>query len=106
MSSSEANRQTKHTEIETRTPIQWAEKACEALMVKFEPEYLPPDRFHYHQGVFLSGMEKCWRETKTINIMTILNGGWTARYLRTVALRSTTQMNWMIFNLVSFSLTC
>ncbi len=33
-------------------------------MVKFEPESLPPDRFHYHQGVFLSGMEKCWRETK------------------------------------------
>ncbi len=45
------------------TPIEWAEKACEALMSKFEPELLPPDRFHYHQGVFLSGMEKCWRET-------------------------------------------
>ncbi|KRF08161.1 glycosyl hydrolase family 88 [Paenibacillus sp. Soil766] len=48
---------------DTLTPIQWAEKACEALMAKFEPEQLPPDRFHYHQGVFLSGMEKCWRET-------------------------------------------
>ncbi|MDI4644524.1 glycoside hydrolase family 88/105 protein [Cohnella hashimotonis] len=45
------------------SPIQWAELACEALMAKFEPEQLPPDRFHYHQGVFLSGMEKCWRET-------------------------------------------
>ncbi|MBB6637114.1 glycoside hydrolase family 88/105 protein [Cohnella thailandensis] len=45
------------------TPIEWAEKACEALMAKFEPERLPPDRFHYHQGVFLSGMEKTWRET-------------------------------------------
>ncbi|SDD69451.1 unsaturated rhamnogalacturonyl hydrolase [Paenibacillus sp. UNCCL117] len=45
------------------SPIQWAEKACEALMFRFEPEQLPPDRFHYHQGVFLSGMEKCWRET-------------------------------------------
>ena len=45
------------------TPIQWAEKACEALMNKFEPEVLPPDRFHYHQGVFLSGMEKTWRLT-------------------------------------------
>ena len=32
-------------------------------MAKFEPEWLPPDRFHYHQGVFLSGMEKCWRIT-------------------------------------------
>ncbi|HEX7058201.1 MAG TPA: glycoside hydrolase family 88 protein [Bacilli bacterium] len=45
------------------TPIQWAEKACEAIMAKFEPELLPPNRFHYHQGVFLSGMEKCWRAT-------------------------------------------
>jgi len=45
------------------SPIQWALKACEALMAKFEPERLPPDRFHYHQGVFLSGMEKCWRQT-------------------------------------------
>ncbi|KQO17554.1 glycosyl hydrolase family 88 [Paenibacillus sp. Leaf72] len=49
---------------ETLSPIQWAEKACEALMAKFEPELLPPDRFHYHQGVFLSGMEKCWQQTK------------------------------------------
>lgn len=46
------------------SPIEWAEKACEALMAKFEPELLPPDRFHYHQGVFLSGMEKCWKETQ------------------------------------------
>jgi unsaturated rhamnogalacturonyl hydrolase len=45
------------------TPIGWAEKACEALMNKFEPEQLPPDRFHYHQGVFLSGMEKVWQQT-------------------------------------------
>ncbi|WP_276352249.1 glycoside hydrolase family 88/105 protein [Cohnella caldifontis] len=43
--------------------MEWAEKACEALMAKFEPENLPPDRFHYHQGVFLSGMEKCWQAT-------------------------------------------
>jgi len=48
---------------ETLTPIDWAEKACEALMAKYEPEQLPPDRFHYHQGVFLSGMEKTWRQT-------------------------------------------
>ncbi|WP_135549171.1 glycoside hydrolase family 88/105 protein [Paenibacillus cymbidii] len=45
------------------TPLQWAEKACEAFMAKFEPEQLPPDGFHYHQGVFLSGMEKCWKLT-------------------------------------------
>lgn len=64
MSSSEANIETKITEQETLSPLEWAEKACEALMFKFEPELLPPDRFHYHQGVFLSGMEKCWQETK------------------------------------------
>ncbi|HWJ77112.1 MAG TPA: glycoside hydrolase family 88 protein [Niallia sp.] len=48
----------------TLSPLQWAEKACETLMAKFDPEQLPPERFHYHQGVFLSGMEKCWRLTK------------------------------------------
>jgi unsaturated rhamnogalacturonyl hydrolase len=46
-----------------RSPIEWAELACEALMSKYEPEQLPPDRFHYHQGVFLSGMQKCWSIT-------------------------------------------
>ncbi|WP_078544623.1 glycoside hydrolase family 88/105 protein [Litchfieldia alkalitelluris] len=49
---------------EKLTPIGWAEKGCETLMAKFEPEQLPPERFHYHQGVFLSGMEKCWRQTQ------------------------------------------
>ncbi|MFC5650997.1 glycoside hydrolase family 105 protein [Paenibacillus solisilvae] len=62
MNSSESK--TKSKLQEALSPIQWAEKACEALMSKFEPELLPPDRFHYHQGVFLSGMEKYWRETK------------------------------------------
>jgi unsaturated rhamnogalacturonyl hydrolase len=52
-----------NSSVSTLSPIEWAEKACEALMFKFEPEQLPPDRFHYHQGVFLSGMEKCWRQT-------------------------------------------
>ncbi|WP_274651154.1 glycoside hydrolase family 88/105 protein [Paenibacillus humicola] len=60
MNASESN---KAALREALTPIQWAEKAYEALMSKFEPEMLPPDRFHYHQGVFLSGMEKCWRQT-------------------------------------------
>jgi unsaturated rhamnogalacturonyl hydrolase len=63
MHTSEDNIQINNTTQEALTPLQWAEKACEALMAKFEPEQLPPDRFHYHQGVFLSGMEKCWRET-------------------------------------------
>ncbi|WP_175639434.1 glycoside hydrolase family 88/105 protein [Metabacillus schmidteae] len=61
MSFSESS--TYKTSKETLTPLEWAEKACETLMAKFEPELLPPERFHYHQGVFLSGMEKCWRQT-------------------------------------------
>ena len=64
MNASETN--AKHTDQAARTPLEWAEKACETLMAKFEPEQLPPERFHYHQGVFLSGMEKCWRETGKI----------------------------------------
>jgi unsaturated rhamnogalacturonyl hydrolase len=47
------------------TPLQYAEKACDTLMAKFEAENLPPvGRFHYHQGVFLSGMQKCYFEDK------------------------------------------
>ena len=37
--------------------IALAERACDTMMRKFEPEALPPaGHFHYHQGVFLSGM--------------------------------------------------
>lgn len=58
-----SDQQTEKTPQTELSPIQWAEKACEALMFKFAPEDLPPERFHYHQGVFLSGMEKTWRLT-------------------------------------------
>lgn len=38
-----------------------AKAACDTLIRKFAPEDLPPKgRFHYHQGVFLSGMEKTY----------------------------------------------
>lgn len=41
------------------TPIQWAEFACDTLMAQYVPEELPPAyRWHYHQGVFLCGMEE------------------------------------------------
>lgn len=47
----------------TQSPPYYAERACNALMGKFAPEALPPvDRWHYHQGVFLLGMERCWKE--------------------------------------------
>lgn len=43
------------------TPLAYAEQACQTMMRKFQAEDLPPKgHFHYHQGVFLSGMEKTW----------------------------------------------
>ncbi len=56
-----------------RTPLQWAETACATLMKKFAPEDLPPvGRFHYHQGVFLLGMERCWRATQDEKYLTYI----------------------------------
>lgn len=47
------------------TALEYAKEACDTLMKKFAPEDLPPkDRFHYHQGVFLSGMEKTYEICK------------------------------------------
>ncbi|MFQ9510196.1 MAG: glycoside hydrolase family 105 protein [Lachnospiraceae bacterium] len=41
--------------------LDYACMACDTLMKKFAPEDLPPKgRFHYHQGVFLSGMQKVY----------------------------------------------
>ena len=50
-----------------KTPLEYARQACDTLMRKYAAEDLPPKgRFHYHQGVFLSGMyqtyEKCQEE--------------------------------------------
>lgn len=40
-------------------PLDYAKAACETMMRKFCPEDLPPKgHFHYHQGVFLSGVCK------------------------------------------------
>jgi unsaturated rhamnogalacturonyl hydrolase len=48
-----------------QTPIQWAEATCDTMMNKFRAKDLPPaGRFHYHQGVFLLGMQKCWEQDK------------------------------------------
>lgn len=42
--------------------IELAELACETLMHKFEAPQLPPvGHFHYHQGVFLSGVFHTWQ---------------------------------------------
>lgn len=41
--------------------IDYAKQLCDTLMRKFEAEKLPPEgHFHYHQGVFLSGMMKTY----------------------------------------------
>ncbi|MBE5960455.1 MAG: glycoside hydrolase 105 family protein, partial [Lachnospiraceae bacterium] len=47
------------------TALDYAKQACDTLMRKFSPEDLPPKgRFHYHQGVFLSGMQKTYELCK------------------------------------------
>lgn len=49
-------------EYKGKTPIEYANASCDTLIRKFKPEDLPPKgHFHYHQGVFLSGMEKTWQ---------------------------------------------
>lgn len=44
------------------SPLDYAKEACDTMMRKFVAEDLPPKaHFHYHQGVFLSGMEKTYQ---------------------------------------------
>ena len=51
------------TELKEKT-LQFAEAGCQTIMKKFLPEELPPaGLFHYHQGVFLSGMEGTYLHT-------------------------------------------
>ena len=45
-------------------PLQLAREACETMIRHFEAPMLKPvGHFHYHQGVFLSGMLKIWKLT-------------------------------------------
>lgn len=47
--------------INGKSPLDYAREACDMMMNRWAPEELPPKgQFHYHQGVFLSGMEKTW----------------------------------------------
>lgn len=47
------------------TPLDFAKAACDTLMHKFAAPDLPPKGgFHYHAGVFLSGMQKTWHLCK------------------------------------------
>lgn len=44
-----------------KKPIEYGELACEALMHQYLPEELPPaGALFYHQGVFLSGMQRIY----------------------------------------------
>ena len=46
------------------TPIDYAKEACDNIIRRFTPNELPPaERFHYHQGVSLAGMQKTWKLT-------------------------------------------
>ena len=53
-----------NTEISRDNIITMARRACDTLMAKFDAPKLPPvGQFHYHQGVFLSGMCQVWKLT-------------------------------------------
>ena len=46
-------------------PIFYAKCSCDTIMRKYEAADLPPKgHFHYHQGVFLSGVYKTWLLSK------------------------------------------
>lgn len=47
---------------ELRTPLFYAQTACDTILRKYRPSELPPvGHFHYHQGIFLSGVLNTWR---------------------------------------------
>lgn len=44
------------------TALDYAKAACDTMMGRFAASDLPPKgHFHYHQGVFLSGVHQTWR---------------------------------------------
>lgn len=50
---------------ENLTPLQYGELALRAIMNKYTPDKLPPEKaLFYHQGVFLSGMQNVYFLTK------------------------------------------
>ncbi|TCN21465.1 glycoside hydrolase family 88/105 protein [Mesobacillus foraminis] len=54
---------TTQTEVTSETAIAMAELACDTLMRNFTPAQLPPANvWHYHQGVFLYGMQRVWEK--------------------------------------------
>jgi unsaturated rhamnogalacturonyl hydrolase len=57
------------------TPLEWAAKACDTMMDQYYPEQLPPaGRWHYHQGVFLLGMERLRQKTGDARYLKYIQG--------------------------------
>ena len=55
---------TTNTNSTSLDALGYAKAACETMMRKFRAADLPPKgHFHYHQGVFLSGMMETWKES-------------------------------------------
>ena len=58
---------TTNTNSTSLDALGYAKAACETMMRKFRAADLPPKgHFHYHQGVFLSGMMETWKESGPI----------------------------------------
>ncbi|GAB2557071.1 glycoside hydrolase family 88/105 protein [Gracilibacillus alcaliphilus] len=50
--------------VQQITALGWAKKACDTLMDTYQPVQLPPaNRWHYHQGVFLCGVQDLYQLT-------------------------------------------
>jgi unsaturated rhamnogalacturonyl hydrolase len=48
--------------LSEKNALDYAKQGADTLIRKYSVEELPPkNRFHYHQGVFLAGMERIWR---------------------------------------------
>lgn len=51
------------TTFDPTIPVLMAEKACRTLMNQYTPADLPPaNTWHYHQSVFLYGMQRVWEK--------------------------------------------
>ena len=63
-----------HYKYKGYTPLEYGKMACDTLMRKYRAEDLPPkSHFHYHQGVFLSGMEKIYQISQEEVYRTYIN---------------------------------
>ncbi|QAY67637.1 glycoside hydrolase family 88/105 protein [Paenibacillus protaetiae] len=61
--------------VQQRTPLEWAAAAADAVMGEYTPAQLPPARrWHYHQGVFLCGLEQLGRAAGDSRYDTYIQG--------------------------------